>query len=209
MHTTTQSDLLEATDPSVLLAILISAKQSGDCLLQTVWPQVELEQRHKIKIQFARDRGTLMLLKLADLLAGAVVAVHVIDTNAVYSVDDAQRFSARKSTIRREVRAGRSRALPKPQGGIFIFGRVDTRMVAGDKMRRWEGRRNERDQRHATDRGQSRSRRGASRSASLRKPQRALPQCGKATSRQPLPRLQESRIGAAFPPTGIGAVASE
>jgi hypothetical protein len=57
MHkTATRSDLLETTDPSVLLAILISARRTGDRLLETV-ARRELEQRHKIKIQFARSKG--------------------------------------------------------------------------------------------------------------------------------------------------------
>ena len=54
MHTTTPTaDRLDTTDPPVLLAILIAARQTGDRLLESV-ARRELQERHRIKIQFAR-----------------------------------------------------------------------------------------------------------------------------------------------------------
>ncbi len=45
---------LETADPPILLAILIAARRTGDRLLETV-ARRELEDRHRIRIQFARD----------------------------------------------------------------------------------------------------------------------------------------------------------
>jgi hypothetical protein len=54
MHKTpAQDDHLETADPSVLVAILIAARRTGDRLLETV-ARRELAQRHRIKIRFAR-----------------------------------------------------------------------------------------------------------------------------------------------------------
>jgi hypothetical protein len=50
-----KSDRLETADPPVLLAILIAARRTGDRLLETV-ARRELEERHKIKIRFGRER---------------------------------------------------------------------------------------------------------------------------------------------------------
>jgi hypothetical protein len=56
MHTTPAADVqLDTADPPVLLAILIAARRTGDRLLETV-ARRELEQRHRIKIRFGRDR---------------------------------------------------------------------------------------------------------------------------------------------------------
>ena len=54
-ETTPKSDQLETTDPPILLAILIAARRTGNRLLETV-ARRELEERHKIKICFARER---------------------------------------------------------------------------------------------------------------------------------------------------------
>jgi hypothetical protein len=55
MHTSTpMSERLDTADPPVLVAILIAARRTGDRLLETVVRR-ELAQRHRIKVQFARD----------------------------------------------------------------------------------------------------------------------------------------------------------
>lgn len=55
MHETIPNgDRLDTADPPVLVAILIAARRTGDRLLETV-ARRELEQRHRIKISFARD----------------------------------------------------------------------------------------------------------------------------------------------------------
>jgi hypothetical protein len=55
MHKTpTRREQLDTADPPVLVAILIAARRTGDRLLETV-ARRELEQRHRIKIRFARD----------------------------------------------------------------------------------------------------------------------------------------------------------
>jgi hypothetical protein len=53
----------------------------------------------------------------------AAPAIHVIDPNGVYGVDDAIRiFRLRKSTIRREIREGRLR-VSKRSGRYFLLGK--------------------------------------------------------------------------------------
>jgi hypothetical protein len=54
LETPARSEQLETADPPVLLAILIAARRTGDRLLETV-ARRELEQRHRIKIRFARE----------------------------------------------------------------------------------------------------------------------------------------------------------
>jgi hypothetical protein len=55
MHKTpARGEQLETADPPVLVAILIAARRTGDRLLETV-ARRELEQRHRITIQFGRD----------------------------------------------------------------------------------------------------------------------------------------------------------
>jgi hypothetical protein len=49
------ADRLETTDPSVLVAILIAARRTGNRLLETVTRR-ELAERHQIRIRFAGDR---------------------------------------------------------------------------------------------------------------------------------------------------------
>jgi hypothetical protein len=57
MHTTTPPpDKLDTTDAPVLLAILIAARRTGDRLLESV-ARRELQERHRIKIQFGRPEG--------------------------------------------------------------------------------------------------------------------------------------------------------
>lgn len=54
MHKPAQErEQLETADPPVLVAILIAAHRTGDRLLESV-ARRELEQRHHIKIRFAR-----------------------------------------------------------------------------------------------------------------------------------------------------------
>jgi hypothetical protein len=52
--TPARGEQLDTADPPVLVAILIAARRTGDRLLEIV-ARRELEQRHHIKIQFARD----------------------------------------------------------------------------------------------------------------------------------------------------------
>jgi len=55
MHKTpARDDRLDTSDPLVLVAILIAARRAGDRLLETV-ARRELEQRHGIRIRFARE----------------------------------------------------------------------------------------------------------------------------------------------------------
>lgn len=49
-----RAEQLETVDPPILLAILIAARRTGDQLLQTI-ARRELEQRHRIRIQFGRE----------------------------------------------------------------------------------------------------------------------------------------------------------
>jgi hypothetical protein len=54
MHRTTRKHThLDTADPPVLVAILLAAHRTGDRLLEGV-ARRELEQRHRIKIQFVR-----------------------------------------------------------------------------------------------------------------------------------------------------------
>lgn len=56
MHETpTPNEPVDTTDPAVLVAILIAAHRTGDRLLETV-ARRELEQRHRIRIRFARQQ---------------------------------------------------------------------------------------------------------------------------------------------------------
>lgn len=56
MHKTPdRSEQLDTADPPVLVAILIAARRTGDRLLEMV-ARRELEERHQIKIRFARQR---------------------------------------------------------------------------------------------------------------------------------------------------------
>jgi len=54
MADSTPSKTLDTADPPILLAILIAARRTGDRLLETV-ARRQLEERHKIKVQFTRD----------------------------------------------------------------------------------------------------------------------------------------------------------
>ena len=55
MHDTlVRNAQLDSADAPVLVAILIAARRTGDRLLETV-ARRELEQRHRIKIRFARE----------------------------------------------------------------------------------------------------------------------------------------------------------
>jgi hypothetical protein len=49
------ADRLETNDPSVLVAILIAARRTGNRLLETVTRR-ELDERHGIRIHFAAGR---------------------------------------------------------------------------------------------------------------------------------------------------------
>ena len=63
-------------------------------------------------------------------------SVHVIDAQAVYSVDDARRFlRLKQSTIRREVREGRLR-VAKRAGRYFILGRWLIEWIEGGELKR-------------------------------------------------------------------------
>jgi hypothetical protein len=57
MHTTTDREegRMDPRDPPILLAILIAARKTGDRLLETV-ARRELDEKHRIKIRFARDK---------------------------------------------------------------------------------------------------------------------------------------------------------
>ncbi len=56
MHKPTPNDeRLDTADPPILLAILIAARRTGDRLLETV-ARRQLEERHRITVQFARER---------------------------------------------------------------------------------------------------------------------------------------------------------
>ncbi len=50
-----KTERLDTADPPILVAILIAARRTGDRLLETV-ARRELEERHKIKIRFGRER---------------------------------------------------------------------------------------------------------------------------------------------------------
>ena len=54
MHEHDTHGQLEATDPPILLAILIAARKTRNRLLEGV-ARRELEQRHRIKIRFTRE----------------------------------------------------------------------------------------------------------------------------------------------------------
>ena len=77
--------------------------------------------------------------KPADAPAAPPV-VHVVAETGVYGVEDAQRiFRLRKSTIRREVRAGRLR-VAKRAGRYYILGRWLIEWIEGGELpRRTEG----------------------------------------------------------------------
>jgi hypothetical protein len=53
-ETDRKTEQLDPADPPILLAILIAARRTGDRLLETV-ARRELEERHKIKVRFARN----------------------------------------------------------------------------------------------------------------------------------------------------------
>ena len=53
---TRKKELLEPTDPPILLAILIAARRTGDDLLETVVRR-QLEEKHQIAVRFLGEVG--------------------------------------------------------------------------------------------------------------------------------------------------------
>jgi hypothetical protein len=72
--------------------------------------------------------------------AGRQAAIHVIQANAVYGVEEAiQVFRLRKSTIRREIREGRLR-VSKRAGRYYLLGEWLLEWIRGGEQPRRGGR---------------------------------------------------------------------